>query len=98
MLQRDTDSPLTDRQRKMIDEAEKSFARIVALINELSDIGKLDDGRTPLRKQPLDLFALLGDVAAETHEAAERDVRLEVRGPDAGATVDGDATRLRNAF
>ena len=30
MLQRDGDQPLSDRQRKMIDEAEKSCARLVA--------------------------------------------------------------------
>ena len=42
MLQRDSDQPLSDRQRKMIDEAEKSCARLVALIAELSEISKLD--------------------------------------------------------
>ena len=39
MLLRDADQPLTDRQRKMIEEAEKSCARLVALIAEMSDIG-----------------------------------------------------------
>ena len=43
MLQRDSES-FTDRQRKMIDEAEKSCARLVALIAELSDVSKLDAG------------------------------------------------------
>ena len=38
MLQRDTAMPLSERQRKMIDEAEKSCARLVALIAELSEI------------------------------------------------------------
>src|SRR3954470_6261837 len=43
MLQRD-DEPLSDRQRKMVDEAEKSCARLVALIAALSEVGKIDDG------------------------------------------------------
>ena len=40
MLRRDGDQPLTERQRKMIEEAEKSCARLVALIAEMSDVGK----------------------------------------------------------
>jgi signal transduction histidine kinase len=99
MLQRDTrDPPLSDRQRKMIDEAEKSCARIIALIAELSEISKLDAGLIALARQPLDLFALVRDVAEHVQEGRDREVSLEVRGDDAGALVTGDATRLRTAF
>jgi signal transduction histidine kinase len=98
MLQRDTDSTLTERQRKMIDEAEKSCGRLVALIAELSDISKLDAGLIALARQDMDLFTLVGEVAANVQEAKDRDVHLEVRGNDAGALLSGDATRLRSAF
>jgi signal transduction histidine kinase len=98
MLQRDSDQPLSERQRKMIDEAEKSCARLVGLIAELSDIGKLDAGMVTLAAQPVDLFALLADVAGHVHEARERDVRLELRGADGQAPLAGDSTRLRSAF
>src|SRR5262245_32848416 len=98
MLQRDTDSTLTERQRKMIEEAEKSCGRLVALIAELSDISKLDAGLIALARQQVDLFALVGEVAAGVQEAKDRDVHLEVRGDDAGAPLSGDATRLRTAF
>jgi signal transduction histidine kinase len=98
MLQRDTDSTLTERQRKMIDEAEKSCRRIVELIDELSAISKLDAGLISLARQRLDLFTLIGEVAAGVQEAKDRDVHLEVRGDDAGAPLSGDAARLRTAF
>jgi two-component system phosphate regulon sensor histidine kinase PhoR len=98
MLQRDGDSTLTERQRKMIDEAEKSCGRLVALIGELSDISKLDAGLISLSLQRLDLFTLIGEVAASVQEARDRDVHLEVRGDASGAAVNGDATRLRSAF
>ena len=97
MLQRDGES-LTDRQRKMVDEAEKSCARIVALISELSDVAKLDAGLITLNLQPLDVFALLSDVAEHVQEGKEREVRLDLRGEPAGATIAGDAARLRGAF
>jgi signal transduction histidine kinase len=98
MLQRDSDPPLSERQRRMIDEAEKSCARLVAIVAELSDIGKLDGGSISLARQPLDLFALVGEVAELVHEATDREVHLEVRGSNSGAPVTGDAPRLRAAF
>jgi len=98
MLQRDAAGELNDRQRKMIDEAEKSCVRLVALIGELSDVAKLDSGVTALARQPVDLFALVSDVADHVQEASDREVRLEVRGESGGAGITGDATRLRSAF
>ena len=56
MLQRDTESPLSERQRKMIDEAEKSCVRLVALIAELSELSKLDAGQVTLARQSLTCF------------------------------------------
>jgi signal transduction histidine kinase len=98
MLQRDTESPLSERQRKMIDEAEKSCARLVGLIAELSDVSKLDSGQIGFARQPLDLFVLVVEVAALVHEANDREVILEVRGPTEGAAMTGDIARLRTAF
>lgn len=98
MLQRDPETTLTERQRKMIDEAEKSCGRLVALIAELSDISKLDAGLIALSRQRLDLFTLVGEVAAAVQEAKDRDVHLELRGEASGASLSGDHTRLRQAF
>jgi signal transduction histidine kinase len=98
MLQGDTPDALTDRQRKMIDEAEKACARLVSLIGELSDISKLDAGIISLGRQPLDLFALVTEVAGHVHEAHDRGVVLQVRGDGGGARLVGDSGRLRSAF
>jgi signal transduction histidine kinase len=98
MLQRDADAPLNPRHRKMVDEAERSCQRIVALIAELSDIQKLDADMVQLARQPIDLFPLLDDVARGVHEPDERNVRLEVHGVSAGASMRGDSNWLRRAF
>jgi signal transduction histidine kinase len=98
MLQRDVDPPLSERQRRMVDEAERSCARLVAMIAELSDVGKLDSGAIALARQPLDLFSLVGEVAELVHEGSDREVRLEVRGSRSGAPIAGDAPRLRSAL
>jgi len=98
MLQRDADPTLSERQRKMVDEAGKSCARIIAIVDELSEIGKLDGGLITLSKQPLDVFTLVGEVAELVHEAKDREVHLKLRGDDHGAPIAGDVARLRNAF
>jgi signal transduction histidine kinase len=98
MLQRDTETPLNDRHRKMVEEAEKSCARIVALIGELSEIAKLEDPDTQLPQEPLDLFAMAREVAAETDEAADRGVQLAPRGAVSGATMKGDVVRLHRGL
>jgi signal transduction histidine kinase len=97
MLKGDMQS-LTERQIKMIDEAEKSCGRAIDIVKELSDVGKLDAGLLKLSRKPLDAFAIVDEVAGLVHEARDREVRLEVRGPAAGARMSGDATRLGAAF
>jgi two-component system, OmpR family, sensor histidine kinase ArlS len=98
MLQRDTTAPLTDRQRKMVDEAEKSYIRMVALIDELSEISKLDAGTAAVHEETFDLFGLVQEVADSVHEVGASDVKLQVRGEADRAPLKGDRTRLRTAF
>ena len=98
MLQRDPESSLTDRQRKMVDEAEKSCGKLVALLAALSEVGKLDDGQITMSPRQTDLFRLVAEVAEGVHEAADRNVRLEVSGQSVGALITGDEDRLRAAF
>src|SRR5215213_6918935 len=98
MLQGDRRQKLAPSHRKMIDEAAKSCARLAAIVEELSEVGKLDDGRVSLARQPLDLFQLVDEVAALVQETTEREVILKVRGLANGAALSGDAKRLRHAF
>ena len=89
---------MSERQRRMIDEAEKSCARLVAIVAELSEIGKLDSGAVKVGRQPVDLFSLVEKVAELVHESSDRDVHLKITGPSDGAGIMGDATRLKTAF
>ena len=98
MLQLDQTAPMSERQQRMIGEAEKSYQRLVAIVAELSDIGKLDSGAIVLARQPLDLFSLVEEVAGRVTEAKDRDVQLTVSGPSEGASITGDVVRLRAAL
>src|SRR5688572_21429366 len=81
MLLREQGGPLTDKQRKMLEEADRSCARIGTLVSEMSELGKLESGELPLARMPFDLAALVAEVAAEMH-VNDRGVHVEVRGGD----------------
>jgi signal transduction histidine kinase len=98
MLQRDTVHTLSEPQRLMIDEAQKSCARIVALVNELSEVANLDTNTFVLNVESFDLFQLIHEVADALHEAEDRDIHLQIRGETAGANISGDRSRLGGAF
>ena len=89
---------LNDRQRHMLEEADKSCARLVSLLAELSDLGKLDAGTAILSVESIDLFHLIREVTADFQPPPDSDVNIESSGPATGAKVSGDRTRLRTAF
>jgi len=97
MLLREQAGPVTERQRKMLDEAERSCTRISALISEMSELGKLEAGEVTLPAVAFDLSALVSEVASNMHEGEDRGIRLDVRATQR-IDVAGDRTRLGAAL
>jgi signal transduction histidine kinase len=97
MLQRDAEG-LGERQRKMIDEAERSCQRLVAIVAELSEIQKLDADIIQLVQEPFDLFPLLQRIVDDVKRREEFEVGVELQGPSEGAPIRGDAARLESAL
>ena len=84
--------PLTDKQRKMLEEADRSCGRIGALVEEMSELGKLEAQTVALARQTFDLAELVSRSGRRQHEGEDRGVRLDVRGtgrpvPVAAATA-----------
>jgi signal transduction histidine kinase len=98
MLQHDTDPPLSARQRKWLSDAEDAFEKMLALVNEMNDFGQLDNRRTQLAYVPVDVFAIIEQVAGQVTEASDRGVWLALRGPASGAIISGDPNRLHQLF
>src|SRR5918993_1300172 len=67
MLLREQAGPLTVKQKKMLEEAERSCTRIGALVGEMSELGKLESGEAAFGTQPIDLGALLVELASGMH-------------------------------
>ena len=98
MVLREQAGPLTEKQRKMLEEADRSCARIGTLVSEMSELGKLESQQVALASIDVNLAALAAEVAGNMHEGEDRNVRLDVRGADQPLMVAGDRTRLAAAL
>jgi signal transduction histidine kinase len=98
MLLREQAGPLSDKQRKMLEEADRSCGRIAALVTEMSDLGKLIAGELSITRQRIDLAPLVRELASDMHEGHDRGIELQLRGTDRPIEVMGDRTRLGAAL
>lgn len=97
MLLREQGGPIGERQRKMLEEAERSCGRINAVITELSELSKLEAGELTPPAATFDLAALVAEVASGMREGEDRGIRVEVRAAHP-LNVAGDRTRLGAAL
>jgi signal transduction histidine kinase len=99
MLLKDRAGPLTDQQRRMMEEAEKSCGRLSTLVAEVSELAHLESGRVAFNRSAVDLRAVLGDAISNLAELPDRTVAVELVAEDGAAgAMSGDAARLRVAF
>ena len=98
MLLREQAGPLTDSQRQMLEEADRSCARVIALISEMSELGTLASADVRLATAPVDAAALVAEIARDVDEGKERGVRLETQSLDQPMMVMGDRARLATAL
>jgi PAS domain S-box-containing protein len=64
--------PVTEMQRRFLQIATQSADRLGALINDLLDVAKIEAGRVQLRKELVDLVAVLREVSATFRVEADR--------------------------
>ena len=98
MLLREQAGPLSEKQKKMLEEADRSCSRLGALVAEMSDFGKLESGEVALARQDFDLASLAVELASGLHDGVDRGVQIESRAPAATEIrVAGDRTRIAAA-
>jgi signal transduction histidine kinase len=97
MLLKDRAGPLSDQQRRLLEEAEKSCGRLSGLIAEMSDLSNLEAGTAPFNRSSVDLGTLLADAIASLPAVPDRDVTIELS-VDGGGAIQADAVRLTSAF
>jgi signal transduction histidine kinase len=98
MLRDGTHAGDSDRQRRMVEEAERSCRRLGSLLEELSELSKLDAGTAAVSVESFDVFALVRDIAVSLPAETGEEARIEAVGLASGGRLTGDRTRLRAAL
>jgi signal transduction histidine kinase len=89
---------LTDSQRGLLEQAEKSCARLAALVAEMSELSNLEGGSAPLNRQPADLHAALREAVEALPALPDREVAVQLQLEGEQAPMSGDPARLRQAL
>jgi len=97
LLARNTGPGLSEQERKMIDEANKSCGRLLHIAQELSELAELSSEEAVPGAQPIPIFALCREVVQSSSEAGVA-VSFSLDAADNDACVKGHAARLRQAF
>lgn len=87
--------PLTDAQKRVIEEAERSAARMSALLGEVSEVAHFHQRRQSFLRSPVSVSRVLAGITAPE---GSPEGSLIVGDGVLDATVDGDATRLGSAL
>jgi signal transduction histidine kinase len=98
MLTSERMGPTTEGQRKVLGEISTSAGRLAALADEMSLLSLYLAGNVTLTKARLDLASLVQTETAKVAKVPERDILFTVIDHAGGATITGDATRLRAAI
>ncbi len=86
---------LSDTQRHHVRTILKAGDHLLALINDILDIARIEEGRLALAPEPVAVAAIVSEVLDLVRPmAAEREVAVDARGVGAELRVDDDGQRL----
>ncbi len=98
MLLAEAGGPLTDLQREDLVQITRGADRLLALIDDLLDLGRIQNGRMELDLEYLDLGRLLKDLEADLRVmAAARNLSFWMLA-EPGLSILGDARRLEQVI
>ncbi len=87
---------LNERQEEYLGDIHASGRHLLALLNDVLDLSKVEAGQMVLERQPLDVEALLASTVALVRERAHRHgLTVEATVAEPGLTVQADELRLR---
>lgn len=98
MLLKDRAAPLSDRHRSLLEQAEKSCARLTALLSEVSDLSNLEGGTAPFNRQVTDLHNALRNAVSQLPALPDRDVSVQLQLEGDRAPINADTVRLTQAL
>ncbi len=94
------DTDLSTKQREYAEAGARAARALVAIVNDILDLSKIDAGRLELEVIPFDLRGVVADVAEMVAERAQRkgvELAYEVA-PEVPAVLRGDPGRVRQVL
>ncbi len=100
LMAMDLDDPPSPKQHQRLQVLYQSGQRLLALVDQLLQIGKIEQGKRDLHPRAVNVYALVRRcVDSLTPMAAEKDVSIEIDIPDADvASVRADASALEQVL
>src|SRR5207249_3327473 len=90
---------LTDQQRAFISDIFGSGKHLLALINDILDLSKVEAGKTALDLEPVDVSSLLANSLSIVREkAAARHIRLAINSPSALGAIQVDVRKMKQVL
>jgi len=94
------ESSLSGEQREELETAQRCAHSLLALLNDILDLSKIESGKMGLERIPFQLKAVVNE-AIKTHQVRARQKRIELMAevaPEVADTVYGDPMRLRQVI
>ena len=98
LLAEELKGPLNDNQKRFVAHIHRESQHLLALINEILDLSKIEAGKLQLRRESIDIGSLLEDALASIRPQGI-DKSLQIETNVAGSIiVDGDRLRLKQVL
>ena len=92
-------SSATPQQAERLDKIDGAGRHLLAIINDILDLSKIETGRVQLETIDFPLSSVLDNVASLIGQSArDKGLRIDVDGDDVPPWLRGDPTRLRQAL
>jgi PAS domain S-box-containing protein len=95
LLAEETKGPLNANQKRFTSHIHKDAQHLLALINEILDLSKIEAGKVQLRREPLDVGGVLEDALSSIRpQGAAKSIEIETN-ISHPVWVDGDRMRVK---
>ena len=98
MLQTGRAGDLTDMQRRILDEMEKSAAKLRGVVDEMEELSPLEAGSAKFIYGPIDLSALIAQEIPAVASTPDREVPIRLIDQSPAVMLNGDLARLKKSF
>jgi PAS domain S-box-containing protein len=98
LLSEELEGPLNEKQKRFLNHIHTDSTHLLALINDILDISKIESGRVELRREVFDVAVVLREILSSVHQqAAAKSIAIDAS-PSLSATIFADRLRVKQVL